>query len=327
MTDPDSVLEGALDLHAHGSPEFTLSMPGRVSYVEWAQLAASARMRGFVIKSHVFPTVGVANALAPLFPTLGIFGSITLNPPAGGLSPLAVELAIEAGAKVVWMPTWSAREESPHENIFTKRMEPYLSSLDAEHWPTRGLTVVDERGELLPEVDQILAICATRGVAVATGHLPIEHSLKLCRRSRELGGSFVLTHPLSNSVSASIEQQLAIVAEGGMIEHVFIGCMPMHQRIDPRRIVEAIEAVGAEHCVLSSDAIEAWNPPEPEILRMFIATMLGLGVPDEQVRLMTHDNPARVLGLEADWAIPSVLNARHDLGTLSEQVLTHTART
>jgi hypothetical protein len=245
------------------------------------------------------------NAISGLFPELSIFSSITLNPPAGGLDPMTVELAIEAGAKVVWLPTWSARQESPHKSIFLERMVPYVGSLDPEYWPAHGLTVMDEHGVLRPEVDQILAICARRGAVVASGHLPIAASLVVCERARTHGANFVLTHPLSSSVGASIEQQQAVADMGGFVEHVFVGCMPMHQRMDPRRIVEAIEAVGAEHCVLSTDAIENWNPPEPEILRMYYATLLSLGVPAEQVHLMSHDNPAQVLGLSRKWTPPA----------------------
>lgn len=298
----DLLVEGALDLHAHASPEFTRSMPGRVSNVEWARLASRSRMRGFVVKSHVFPTCAMTNVLAELFPELEIFSSITLNPPAGGLSPLAVELAIAAGAKVVWMPTWSARHESVHHSIVLERMQAHLSTLDSQYWPRHGLTAVDDRGQLLQHVDDILGICARAGVTVASGHLPISQSMLLCERMVELGGSFVLTHPLSSSVDASIDHQRSIAAAGGWIEHVFVGCMPMHQRMDPRLIVEAIEAVGAEHCILATDAIETWNPPEPELLRMFIATLLNLGIPDDQVQLMTHDNPAAALGLDGSIA-------------------------
>jgi hypothetical protein len=295
--DPDVLLRGALDLHAHGSPEFTTAMPGRLPNTEWARLAAQAGMRGFVLKSHIFPTMGTCAAVAAEVPELLVLPSITLNPPAGGLSPLSAELAINAGARVVWMPTWSARQASPTRSIFLERMQPYVGSLDPAFWPVHGLSVLDGSGALLPEAEQILALCAAHGVVVASGHLPIAASRVLCRRARELGAPFVLTHPLSASVGATIEDQLAIVADGGFIEHVFIGCMPMHQRMDPRRIVEAIAAVGPEHCLMSSDAIENWNPPEPEVMRMYIATMLALGVTADDVYRMTHDNPARVLGL------------------------------
>ena len=55
--------------------------------------------------------------------------------------------------------------------------------------------------------------------------------------------------------------------------------------------------MGSEHCVMGSDAIEAWNPPAPEVMRMFIASMLALGLKEDQVYLMTHENPSRLLGL------------------------------
>lgn len=305
MTSPDTLLEGALDLHAHGSPEFTSAMPGRLSNLEWARHARNAGMRGFVIKSHIFPTIGAVNAINELYPELEVYSSMTLNPPVGGIDPMSVELGIAGGVKLVWMPTWSARQDEPKHSVFLERMKPYVSTLDAEHWPAHGLTVLDANGGLPPDVDLVLRLCAAAGVTVASGHLPITQSLVLCARVRELGGSFVLTHPLSGSVGASLEQQAAVARMGGLIEHVFIGCMPMHQRADPRRIVEAIEAVGPEHCVLSSDAIENWNPPEPEIMRMYIATLLSLGVAADAVHLMTHDNPARALGLDPVWSPPA----------------------
>jgi hypothetical protein len=300
MQREDRILEGALDIHAHGYPEFTLGMPPRVTNLEWVSLAAQSRMRGFVMKSHVWPTTAAAHMLRDIQPDLEVFASITLNPPVGGLSPVSVEMAAQMGAKVAWMPTWSARQETPKHSIYLERMRPWIRSLDPKQVQgEQSLSILDEKGDLVPEVLQILEICSEHGVTVASGHLPSRASLVLCRQASEMGVRFVMTHPLSGSVGASIDEQLEIVAHGGMIEHVLIGCMPMHQRADPRNIVEAIEAVGPEHCIMASDAIEAWNPPAPEVLRMFIASMLALGVKEDAVHLMTHDNPASALGLSS----------------------------
>ena len=134
-------------------------------------------------------------------------------------------------------------------------------------------------------------------MTLATGHLPTPASLALAEEAKPLGVRMLLTHPLNGSVRASLNDQRTFANYGGMIEHVFVGCMPMHHRLDPREIVEAIEYVGPEHCVLGSDAIEAWNPPAPEILRMFIGSLLALGVDEGAIALMTHENPARALGL------------------------------
>jgi hypothetical protein len=294
----DVLLQGALDLHAHGHPEFTVRRRPRVSNVEWARLAAAAGMRGFVMKSHVWPTMQVAAMLAGLSPELEIFGSITLNPPVGGLSPTAVEFAGQLGAKVVWMPTWSARHVPPKSSITLERMRPLMSTLDPDRAAGQdAISILADDGSLRPVVGEILAVCRAYDLTVASGHLPPAASIVLARAAREAGVRFVLTHACSGSVDASIEQQQEIAGLGGFIEHVFISCMPMHQRGDPRKIAAAIEAVGPEHCVLASDAGEAWNPPAPEVLRMFIASMLALGLSEDAVYLMTHENPARALGL------------------------------
>lgn len=235
MEREDRLLQGALDLHAHGYPEFTLGMPPRVDNVEWGRLAAAAGMRGFVVKSHLWPTTTTAHMLRALYPELEVFGSITLNPPAGGVDPVSVEIAAQCGARMVWMPTWSARQDPPRPSVFMDRMKPFVKSVD----PTLadldgGLTVLDAAGELTAAARQVVALCAEYGMTLASGHLPIAASLALSREAARAGARFLLTHPLSGSVGATVEDQLAVVAEGGMIEHVFIGCMPMHQRADPQ---------------------------------------------------------------------------------------------
>lgn len=299
MEREDRLLEGAFDIHAHGYPEFTLGMPPRVDNVEWARLAQAAGMRGFVVKSHIWPTTMAAHMLRSLNPGLEVLGSITCNPTVGGLNPASVEIAAQTGARIVWMPTWSARQDPPRNNVFLERMKPWVRSIESNPESVDSLSVVGADGALLPAVYRILEICREYDITLATGHLPIASSLILVEEAETRGVRLVLTHPLSGSVGASIDHQRAVVAHGGMIEHVFIGCMPMHQRADPRAIVEAIDAIGAENCVIGSDAIEAWNPPAPEVLRMFIATLLALGVDEGAVHAMTHENPVRALGLDA----------------------------
>jgi hypothetical protein len=49
--------------------------------------------------------------------------------------------------------------------------------------------------------------------------------------------------------------------------------------------------------VITSDAFGPWNPPAPEIFRMFVATLLALNVSEDEIRRMAAVNPARVLNL------------------------------
>ena len=294
----DQILQGALDTHAHGYPEFTTRRRPRLSNLEWARAATAARMRGFVVKSHVWPTTQLVVTMRELAPELDIFGSITLNPPVGGLSPTAVEFAGQMDARVVWMPTWSAAHHPPRHSITLERMRPLVSTLDPEAVQgSEAISILRPDGTMEPAAQKVLDLCKIYDMTVASGHLPIEASIVLATAARDTGVRFVLTHPCSGSVNATIEQQQAVAALGGFVEQVFINCMPMHQRGDPRQIAEAITVVGPEHCIMASDAGEVWNPPAPEVLRMFIASMLALGISDAAVHLMTHDNPAAALGV------------------------------
>ena len=145
----DELLVGALDLHAHGHPEFTLQRRPRLSNAQWADAAAEAGMRGFVMKSHYFPTTGIANVIGELHPELEVFGSITLNPQVGGLDATSVEMAAQMGAKIVWFPTWSAKQDPPKHSITIERMRPYLSTFSAERAQRDdAISVVDADGAL-----------------------------------------------------------------------------------------------------------------------------------------------------------------------------------
>ena len=296
MNKADLLLCGAIDMHAHGYPQFTLNMPGRQNNYEWAEAAEKAGMAGFVIKSHIWPTTGEVYLLNKLGFSVEVFGSITLNYPVGGLSPAAVQIAAESGAKVVFMPTWCSKNDISKGAHYVDRMRPYLTVIDEFLKDKPGLTVLGDNGELNAETLEIVKLCKQYGLVLASGHLSIEESLKLCRAATKDDVKFVLTHPLNTPLIAATLDQIKEVADmGGFIENVFIGCMPMHEGIKPKRIVEVIEHIGASHCTMASDAIEAWNPPPPEILRMFIASMLALGVTEDDVYMMTHTNPMHLL--------------------------------
>jgi hypothetical protein len=100
----------------------------------------------------------------------------------------------------------------------------------------------------------------------------------------------------------------AIVAAGACLEYsffVFSHATEIAQtmidaerhrfaRADFHRAVEIIGAVGAENVVLSSDSGALVLPPPVEAFREFIMMFAGSGLPEESLRRMTADNPARL---------------------------------
>jgi hypothetical protein len=64
-------------------------------------------------------------------------------------------------------------------------------------------------------------------------------------------------------------------------------------------MVAAIETVGPEHCLLSSDGGDPILPNSIECMRLMAATMEAYGLSREAVQQMAIANPSRLLGVTA----------------------------
>ena len=62
--------------------------------------------------------------------------------------------------------------------------------------------------------------------------------------------------------------------------------------------VEAIDAIGAEHFLMSSDLGQAGNPLHADGLRDYVRALRAAGVTDADIDTMLRVNPARLLGVQ-----------------------------
>ena len=148
---------------------------------------------------------------------------------------------------------------------------------------------------------QILDIVKKYDMVLATGHVSAPEAFTLVDEAREKGiTKIIATHPLTTVVGAtlSIEEQQQMAKKGAFIEYCFVDTMPLADRLDPKKIAEAVRAVGAEHCILTTDFGQNHNPPPAEGMRMMIATMLRCKLTVEEIETMIKSNPAKLLGLE-----------------------------
>src|SRR6201997_3466686 len=102
-------LQGAYDLQVHVAPDV---IERRVDDLDLAKEFLARGLKGFVLKSHYFPTAERAQVVCRAVPGIQAFGALTLNHSIGGLNPVAIELAGRSGAKIVWMPTVDAANET-----------------------------------------------------------------------------------------------------------------------------------------------------------------------------------------------------------------------
>ena len=248
-------------------------------------------MRAIVLKNREYNTVPVAFMVNQVIPDFKMFGSLTLDNEVGGINPSAVLSAARMGAKIIWMPVFtSANSKIKAEQIMGIKL------------PGGTQYILDSNGKLLPEVEEVLQIVKDFDIILATGHMSPKEIFALHDEARKSGFSkLVITHALQGilmqeTLSMSEIKQLA--QGGAYIEHSFWEWMPTLSGADPAGIVDAVKQIGAEHCIMSSDLGQSYNPPAPEGIRLFISTMLRKGLTEKEIEVMVKVNPARLLGLD-----------------------------
>jgi len=290
----NAVLRGSIDMHLHFGPDPII--PRRIDALSAALEAQQAGMRAIVLKSHSFPTAPSAYAARQAAPDIEVIGSLCLDEDVGGLNVHAIETSAKLGAKVVWLPTFSAANSIQKA---AKRQGRVVKS--------KGIRVLDQEGRLVPEAVAVVQAIKDHDLVLATGHLDPAETFAIMDECERVGQKkVVITHPLEQTAGEkllSLDQIVALGNRGAMIELCMLSCCPAHNAnlslISPGVIVEAIEAVGPARCVLGTDLGVAWNPPPTEGMRMFISVLLRHGIREEDVRRMAQVNAARLLGLDA----------------------------
>ena len=235
-----------------------------------------------VLKSHEYPTHPVAYTVSRMVPGLSVIGGITLNLEVGGLNPVAVEASANMGARVVWMPTFSAEADRKRKGL------------------EGGISLLNNQGRLLSEVYSILETIKEHDMVLATGHISTEESMVLVEEARNLGiHRIVVTHGSTMSFwsGMTVEDMKALAAKGAYIEHCVQVMMPLTYKLDPAQLVETLRSIGPERCIISSDFGQAYHPMPAEGLRMGVATLLQVGLEEVEAGMMVKDNPSRLLGL------------------------------
>jgi hypothetical protein len=219
-------------------------------------------------------------------PGVRTYGSICCDLWVGGLNPGAVETALRDGAAIVWLPTISSRQDV---------VNGVAGALGV---PGPGITLLDDAGTLKPEVEEILALVAEHDAIAATGHTSTEEHFAVAR-SFARRGRLVVTHAMNAGAgpNLSVAECAELAALGAHVELAAATCMAGHGP-GVADVVKAIEAIGPEHVVLATDYGWTSDLPRPAAgLHAYVDALWDMGAPEDDLRRMTCDNPARLLGL------------------------------
>lgn len=285
-------LQGGYDLQVHVAPDV---IARRIDDLNLAKEFLAHGLRGFVLKSHYFPTAERAQVVTKAVPGIHAYGAIALNHSVGGLNPVAVELAGRSKCRIVWMPTVDAANETAGRPDGGHKKLPFWAEIQRELAATGinppPMTVIDEAGELTAAARTVLELIGKYNMILATGHLGWPEIRALVKTARELSLKRVLvTHAEFPSQNLSAEQQIELADGGALIEHCFT---TMHTGKAPwETVMDSIRKVGPERCVISTDLGQTINPPVAEGFAMFAQKLLDDGFSVADVRRMAVTNPA-----------------------------------
>lgn len=280
-------LKGVIDMHVHSNPDIR-----HRAYDDFELMEAAIRVgaRAIVIKTHQGTTVDRAylcNRHNEIMHhgdnDFTMFGSITLNRQMGGLNAAAVESGLKLGAKVIWLPTQSAR------NNLEKQKRDLSKAVE-----------VIRDGKIVPELQDIFQLIKDFDVVLGTGHLSPEEIFRVVEAARNAGvRKIVVTHPEWWMVGMSLEEQVRLVQDYDIIlEHCF--AQPMgggKYKSNLPLNLEAIQACGYKNVMVSTDGGQVENPFWEAALEQYIQYLADHGISEEQIFYMTHEIQTRLLNL------------------------------
>lgn len=281
----ENVMQGIIDMHIHAAPDVRAR---KLDDLELMEASVQRGVRAIVLKSHNVPTADraylVNRVAAEKYPDVKFtaFGGLCLNRPVGGLNPDAVETSLKLGAKVIWLPTNTA------ENHYRKNGKD----------PSQGV-VVTRDGKAVDELQDIFALVKQYNAVLATGHIGAEECFPVVEAARAAGvEKIVITHPEFWVVGMSQEQQTEIVKRYDvLLESVYAQPVNGSYKINIPDNIAAMKAIGPEHFVISTDSGQTVNPYWYESYTTYFKAVSEVFT-SEQVRRMTHDNPAWLLDID-----------------------------
>lgn len=289
------VLDGAVDLHCHSGPN---PFAREFDHVEAARDAERLRMRGILVKSHHHNTVMDLLAMQRELTNIKtpVFGGIALNAQVGGINPYAVAMSLRMGGRAVWFPTFSSRQHVENEHHGFPESEFEI--------PNRIVDIEDENG-LLSEVYEVIDLIEESDALLSVGHLEPRQSLAVATAARQRGvRRIVMSHP-DFVVDADVELCLAMADLGVYIEHEIGMYDPKgYRKWQVDSLVKWIRHVGVDRTVLSSDLGQRGRPMPVDAFQRVGRELLARGITIAEIRQLMSNNPAFLLGLDAERPKP-----------------------
>lgn len=292
MFDERDILKGILDIHVHAGP----SVANReVDAADMLREAVVAGYRGFLVKDHYFPSCMGVKMVQEHCDARGveIYSSMALNNSMGLFNLMAVDAAINMGAKIIYFPTVSSKNHIDHH-------KGNFAGAGKMSTPETPVVYVDENGVMDPAAVEVLKLMAEKDVVLGTGHGTAWEIDHLVEKALEVGVKRILVNHPQFHIGATYEQMTKWANLGAYIEMnvcVFTSGSRMGS-LDDQVIADMLKAVPLERLILDSDMGQRGNGSPVEGMYRFIRLLMDkFGLSEADIDLIAKKNPAALLGV------------------------------
>lgn len=284
----DNLLKGVCDIHLHCRPD---SRERSVDEYNFTKESMTAGYRAVMFKSNDFSCHDRAYLIRQALPGAECFGSFCMNRVHGDkVNPFAARKAVETSGglcRCIWMPTLDAAFQYQYEG----RKE-------------QGIPVLDDKGQVLPEVIKVMEICGEADIIFATGHASPEESITLVRKAHEIGvRRIVVTHANSFIWTMTHDQIKQCIDLGAYIEYCYLPClwgegtkMPQYKRQSIEEFASFVR-IDPSRSFISTDLGQAVMPHPIEGMRDCILKLQAESISQNDIDLLVRRNPAWLIGL------------------------------
>ena len=213
-----------------------------------------------------------------------------------------VKKLIDDGLAAIWLPVannaHSLHKVGGKTTWWDKTAAPTDHSLPMQ-WPEaleKGYFLLDEKGKLAPVFQDIIKLVADEGIALFFGHTTHDEMFIVAELVEKLGYKrAVIDHPFSPFIDLTIAEMKHFTRAGIYLNFTYDELSPF-LGVDPKRMYDAIRAVGVEHVTLSSDADGPLFPEPVEAMRLIRNYMAAFGLTQEELDITCSTNPLKVMG-------------------------------
>lgn len=322
---PDELLVGAIDSHVHAGPVLK-SNPGFFDPIEAALDARSAGMPAIMFYDVFGWASGTAWMVNRHVPGIRAFGGYLMNSGHGGMNPRAVKTALYLGdgCRFISFGSHCTYHSASHEStVIDGKAVPFYKAYPKfrDEELSRAIRI-DLEDPVSPELDEILSMVAEHPeVYLNSGDVSPQEVMRLLELVKRYGiKKFLVAHGARGGLT--VEQQKYAASQGAFLEacavdyfwndvprtHYYVEreyrdltgtvtdrparlCHPVHW-------MNTIREVGCEHFVLGTDyGIRALSTPV-QGMRSMITNLLDYEFTPAEIRRMTAENPARLIGLD-----------------------------